>query len=70
MTQGEPAGFAAAVPRWWSVAAQWLGWRPDEFWNATPGELRGALADPQGSTGSEGPSMELITEMLEREKNG
>ena len=30
------------------VAARVLGWRPDEFWNATPAELAAALApDPQ-----------------------
>jgi uncharacterized phage protein (TIGR02216 family) len=25
------------------VAARRLGWRPDEFWRATPAELRAAL---------------------------
>lgn len=70
MTDNESGGFAATVPRWWSVAAQWLGWRPNEFWSATPGELRGALADPQISDAGKAPSMDLITEMLERDKNG
>jgi uncharacterized phage protein (TIGR02216 family) len=26
-----------------TVAARQLGWRPDEFWRATPGELSAAL---------------------------
>jgi uncharacterized phage protein (TIGR02216 family) len=29
------------------LAARVLGWRPDEFWNATPAELAGVLADEQ-----------------------
>jgi hypothetical protein len=27
------------------VAARLLGWRPDEFWSATPAELAAALHD-------------------------
>lgn len=64
------AGFAAAASVWWSVSAQWLGWRPQEFWQATPAELRGALSDPRTAVDGRGPSMETITEMLERESNG
>jgi Phage tail assembly chaperone protein, TAC len=26
------------------LAAQWLGWRPAEFWAATPAELAAALS--------------------------
>jgi len=29
------------------VAARLLGWRPDEFWRATPAELAGALNEEQ-----------------------
>jgi len=70
MTDDVPGNFVKTVPRWWSVAAQWLGWRPEEFWRATPGELRGALSDPQAQQGTHAPSMDWIAEMLEREKNG
>jgi uncharacterized phage protein (TIGR02216 family) len=31
--------FAAAAARLAGVAAVTLGWRPDEFWRATPDEL-------------------------------
>lgn len=35
--------FAGAAGRALPVAAQLLGWRPDDFWAATPADLRGAL---------------------------
>ena len=40
MTEEKQATFAAAASQWWSVAAQWLGWRAPEFWQATPAEPR------------------------------
>ncbi len=52
------------------MAAQWLSWRPQEFWQATPTELRGALCDPKTAADARGPSMETIAEMLERENDG
>ena len=70
MTKDTQADFAAAAAQWWSMAAQWLGWRPPEFWHATPAELRGALTDPKAAADGRGPSMETIAEMLERENNG
>ncbi|MEP0392313.1 MAG: phage tail assembly chaperone [Erythrobacter sp.] len=63
-------GFSAAAPRWWGIAAQWLAWRPEEFWSATPSELRGALSDPNAPQSMQAPSMDLISQMLEREENG
>ena len=38
--------FGAAAARLYSAAAALLGWRPDEFWNATPAELALALHSP------------------------
>lgn len=38
------ARFAEAAARLAGVAAVLLGWRPDEFWQATPEELAGVLA--------------------------
>ena len=70
MSDAEELSFANASPRWWSMAAQWLGWRPDEFWKATPIELRTALSDPSALVDGQGPSMDLISKMLERENNG
>ena len=38
--------FGKAAARLSSAAALLLGWRPDEFWNATPAELTLALSAP------------------------
>jgi uncharacterized phage protein (TIGR02216 family) len=35
--------FGEAAARLSGAAAMLLGWRPDEFWNATPAELALAL---------------------------
>lgn len=37
-------GFGAAAAGLAGAAAQLLGWRPDEFWGATPMELASALS--------------------------
>jgi hypothetical protein len=34
--------FGAAAARLSGMAARLLGWRPDEFWRATPAELEAA----------------------------
>ncbi len=36
--------FADETRRAAAFAAQMLGWRPDEFWRATPADLRLAMA--------------------------
>ena len=36
--------FAEAAGRLAGVAGALLGWRPDEFWRATPAELAAVLA--------------------------
>lgn len=36
--------FAEAAARLAGVTAVLLGWRPEEFWRATPEELAGVLA--------------------------
>ena len=38
------AEFAAAAARLAGLAGMLLGWRPDEFWKATPAELGAVLA--------------------------
>lgn len=35
--------FGPQAVRLFACAAQLLGWRPDDFWNATPAELATAL---------------------------
>ena len=39
--------FGPSALRLSGLAAQMLGWRPHEFWAATPAELAAALAPPQ-----------------------
>jgi hypothetical protein len=36
--------FSDAAARLAGLAGALLGWRPDEFWNATPAELAAVLA--------------------------
>ena len=61
------ATFADATRRWCALAARLLGWRPGEFWSATPEELLMALADPAGSDPASPPSREAIARMMERD---
>ena len=41
--------FGAGALRLAGVAARLFGWRPDEFWRATPAELAAWLAPPAAS---------------------
>jgi hypothetical protein len=41
--------FAGAALRLYGAAARGLGWRPQDFWPATPAELAAALAPPEGT---------------------
>ena len=45
--------FAESAARLAGLAGALLGWRPDEFWRATPGELAAILAALAGRTGEE-----------------
>lgn len=54
--------FATAALRLYALAARLLGWRPTEFWAATPAELT-AVFNPQGETGFD--RADLI-QMMER----
>jgi uncharacterized phage protein (TIGR02216 family) len=44
--------FSEAAPRLAGMAGALLGWRPDEFWRATPAELAGVLAALAGGGGA------------------
>lgn len=59
--------FGSAAARWCALAARLLGWRPGEFWNATPAELAMALAAPDDTTAPLPPSREAIARMMERD---
>jgi hypothetical protein len=62
--------FGDAAARCCSLAAQMLGWRPAEFWSATPAELAMALRVPQECAASHPPSRETIARMMERDSHG
>lgn len=40
--------FSEAAARLAGIAGALLGWRPDEFWNATPAELAAVLGAMSG----------------------
>lgn len=61
--------LAEAIPRLCALAAQCLGWRPAEFWAATPAELALALSDPAQKTGGL-VSLSDFEHLLELERNG
>jgi hypothetical protein len=61
------AGFGACAARWCSLSARLLGWRPAEFWQATPAELMMAMADPSDPANLSPPSREIIARMMERD---
>lgn len=64
------ARFGDAALRWAGLSAQALGWRPAEFWAATPIELATALAPSDDLTAPPPPSREAIARMMERDANG
>lgn len=59
--------FGASAARCGALAARYLGWRPPEFWAATPAELAMALAAPDETASPLPPSRETITRMMERD---
>lgn len=62
--------FGESAARCSTLAAQMLGWNPQEFWTATPYELALALRPISGGGQAEGPSREQIRQMIERERHG
>lgn len=52
--------FAEAAARLAGVAGAVLGWRPDEFWRATPEEL-GAIFTAMIGEADEGPPLDRAT---------
>lgn len=42
--------FGLAALRLAGLAARHLGWRPHEFWTATPSELAVTIAPPEAAT--------------------
>lgn len=52
--------FADAARTLAGIAARVLGWRPDEFWAATPDELASALTVP-GDPDAQPPEPQAIS---------
>ena len=44
--------FRVAAARLAGLAGAWLGWRPDDFWTATPAELAAVLTAMAGDVSS------------------
>ena len=63
LRQGRDRTFGEAAARLCSAASLLLGWRPDDFWNATPTELATALQAP---TAADAPDLEIIDELRRR----
>lgn len=70
MTASLAPNFADAAARWCGLSARLLGWRPTEFWSATPAEMAMALTDPADPTIPTPPSREMIAKMMERDADG
>lgn len=59
--------FAISAARLAGVAGALLGWRPDEFWCATPEELAGVLAALAGDAPAapvDGAALERLRAMF------
>jgi len=56
--------FGASAARLSSVASALLGWRPSEFWNATPAEL--ALALEPAADAPDPPDKAQLDELKRR----
>ncbi|MEA3039031.1 MAG: hypothetical protein QOE79_1544 [Sphingomonadales bacterium] len=63
------AEFAEAASRLAGAAALLLGWRPDEFWSATPAELAAVLAAANGQTAA-GLDQAALERLMEADPDG
>ena len=59
--------FGDGAVRLSGLAARLLGWRPAEFWAATPAELAAALAPPDGSAEPAPLGRGELNRMMERD---
>lgn len=62
---GRFADQAAALCR---LAAVHLGWRPDEFWRATPADLLSVL--PRADPATQPPTRAHIARLMEQDAHG
>lgn len=61
--------FAAGAARLAGLVARALGWRPDDFWTATPAELAAILAS-DGDIPAAGLGRDELTTLMERDRDG
>ena len=50
-----------------ALAARTLGWRPEEFWSATPVELATALGAGAGPVAAPGVDRALLARLMEHD---
>ena len=63
------ASFSAAAGRRAGLAGALLGWRPDEFWRATPAELA-AVLDALAPPAAEAPGRDELARLMEMFPDG
>lgn len=72
--RAEPGAFAAGAERLAGLVPRLLGWRPGEFWDATPAELAAILAAlrpaPDERAGGTPLSRTELTALMEHERHG
>ncbi len=61
------ARFAESAARLFGQCALMMGWRPDEFWSATPAEVAAIFAAVQGPRADAGVSRADLDRMMEQD---
>jgi hypothetical protein len=62
--------FAASAGRLAGLVPRALGWRPDEFWNATPAELAAIFAAPDDNPAASPLTRGELAALLEQDRHG
>ena len=63
----EAGRMGEALPSLIALATRVLGWRPQEFWAATPAELAAALGAMSPATADPGIDRQTLAQLMERE---
>jgi uncharacterized phage protein (TIGR02216 family) len=69
LRQAQDERFADGARRLAGLVPRVLGWRPGEFWNATPAELAAILAAGE-EPGGEPLGRAEMTALMERDRDG
>lgn len=62
--------FAAMAARLAGLVPRALGWRPDDFWNATPAELAAIFTAAADSPGGTPLTRGELAALLEHDRHG